>query len=297
MSLIELGPDAAITTAAARKTTNSERARRQYKRTLLVLGLRLGVVAAVLGAWQYLPQIPWLQHRAPVFDPFFVSSPSKVFSELVTLATGANGQDPMWGALAQTLEGTFVGIAIGSVAGALLGLVFSQNRLLSDVLGPFVAVLNAMPRIALIPIFIIIAGATIATSILTSVSVVFFLVFYNAFNGGLSVPAPVVQNAQLLGASSLEVMLQIRLRYVLVWTLASLPNAISFGLVSVVTAEMLTGAIGMGRLLSISVSTVDSTLTFTVVTVLTIVGASLVLATDLIKRRALHWWTGVQRSA
>lgn len=294
MALIDLD---SVAGAVASSTAARRSRRRRLGRPLAVLALRMLVVAAILLAWQYLPEIPWLQHRAPVFDPFFVSSPSNVMGRIVTLGTGANGQQPMWGALAQTLGGTFLGVGIGTVAGALMGLLFSQNRLLSDVLAPLVAVFNAMPRIALIPIFIILAGATLTTSVLTSVSVVFFLVFYNAFNGGLSVPPAVVQNAQLLGASSWEIMLQVRLRYVMVWTLASLPNAISFGLVSVVTAEMLTGALGMGRLLSISISTVDSTLTFAVVVVLTIVGVSLVLASDLVKRRVLHWWTGNQRTS
>jgi NitT/TauT family transport system permease protein len=196
----------------------------------------------------------------------------------------------MWTPLAQTLKATFLGVLIGIIAGALAGLIFSNNPRISKVLNPFVTVLNATPRIALIPIFVIIAGPTMTASVITAVFVVFFLVFFNAFSGGRSVPIQMLQNARILGASSFEVMRQVRLPYVLVWTFASLPNAISFGLVSVVTAEILTGSLGMGRLLSTSIATVDATLTFTVVVVLTIVGVILVTVSDLLRKRVLHWW-------
>jgi NitT/TauT family transport system permease protein len=253
---------------------------------------RLAIVAVVLLAWQYLPHVSWLRHRSPVFDPFFVSSPVRVFHRLEDVMTASHGQPDLWPYLWQTLEGTFIGVAIGTVGGALLGLVFSNSPRLSRTLSPFVTLLNATPRIALVPIFVIIAGPSLTSSALTAIFVVFFLVFYNAFNGGGSVPREVVQNAQLLGASDLEVMSQIRLPYVLVWTFASLPNAISFGLVAVVTAEILTGTPGMGRLLSSSIDTVDATLTFTVVVVLTFVGVTLVTLAEVARRKTLHWWVG-----
>ncbi|MEX2194315.1 MAG: ABC transporter permease subunit [Thermoleophilaceae bacterium] len=257
-----------------------------------VWGLRLGILAAVLLSWQFLPQIGWLRERSPVFDPFFVSSPSLVFDRLVDMATGADGQPTVWPFLWDTLQGTFLGVAIGTLLGALFGLLLSNSATSRRVLSPYVTVLNATPRIALIPIFVIIAGPTLTASVLTAVAVVFFLVFYNAFAGGVSVPQQTVQNARLLGASRAEVMRQVRLPYVMVWTFASLPNAISFGLVAVVTAEILTGRLGMGRLLFNSISSVDSTLTFCVVIVLSVVGVLLVTISDAVQKRVLHWWEG-----
>jgi len=183
-------------------------------------------------------------------------------------------------------------VIVGTVLGAGCGLLLSNSRTLQRVVSPFLTFLNATPRIALIPIFVILAGPTLTTTVLTAVFIVFFLVFYNAYRGGTSVPRAVVQNVELLGASRREVMRQVRLPYVLVWTFASLPNAISFGLVSVVTAELLTGQLGMGRLLLDSVSRVDSTLTFAVVVVLAVVGVVLVTVTEFVSRRALHWWDG-----
>jgi NitT/TauT family transport system permease protein len=85
-------------------------------------------------------------------------------------------------------------------------------------------------------------------------------------------------------------MVHVRFRYVLAWSLAALPNAVSFGLVSVVTAEILTGSVGMGRLLLVSVTTLESALTFAVVVILSVLGLFLVGAAEIFERRYLHWW-------
>jgi NitT/TauT family transport system permease protein len=259
-------------------------------RRSVVLLAQLAILILLLCMWQFLPEIGWLRARSPVFDPFFVSSPQRVFERIGELATGSNGQPLVWKYLWQTLQGTLLGVAIGTALGALFGLVLSNSRRAQPILAPYITVLNAMPRIALIPIFVIIAGASLTASTLTAVAVVFFIVFYNAYAGGRSVPVEMIQNAELLGATPREVMRQIRLPYVLVWTFASLPNAISFGLVAVVTAEILMGSIGMGRLLYSSISTVDSTLTFSVVLILSAVGVILVTLSDALQRRILHWW-------
>lgn len=253
-------------------------------------GIRLLIIVFALLFWQYVPEIPGLRAHAPVFDPFFISSPQRIYHRLINLCTGRQGDFNVWPYLGQTLEGTILGVIIGTVTGALMGLVFSNNPKISRTLYPFVIILNATPRIALVPIFVIIAGPTLLSSVLTSILVVFFLVFYNAFSGGSSVAVEMLQNARLFGATSYEIMREVRLPYVLVWTIASLPNATSFGLVSVVTAEILTGTLGMGQLLETSVATVDSTLTFSVVVILTVVGVTLVTATDLVTKRVLHWW-------
>jgi NitT/TauT family transport system permease protein len=251
---------------------------------------RIALLVLLLALWQFLPQIHALKSKSPVFDPFFVSSPQRVAERLVDLARGSNGQPSMWPYLWDTLAGTLLGVVIGTVLGAIAGLLLSNSRVVQQTLAPYVTVLNAMPRIALIPLFVIIAGPTLTASVLTAVTVVFFIVFYNAYAGGISVPAETVHNARLLGGTSGEIMRHVRLPYVLVWTFTSIPNAISFGLVAVVTAEILTGRLGMGRLLFTSISSVDATQTFCVVVVLSVVGVVLVTASEALQRRVLHWW-------
>lgn len=255
-----------------------------------VLAQRCMVIVVALALWEFLPKIVWLQKLSAVFDPFFVSSPSLVFQRVVDLSIGSESQPAMWSYLFDTLTGTFIGVAIGTFLGAFLGLLLSNSPRLQRVFSPFVAILNATPRIALIPIFVILFGPTLTASVVTVVAVVFFIVFYNAYAGGCSVPVQTVQNVRLMGATPGEIMRRVRLPYVIVWTFTSLPNAISFGLVAAVTAEILTGKVGMGRLLLNSIASVDATLTFAVVVVLSVIGVALVTLADRVQRRALHWW-------
>jgi NitT/TauT family transport system permease protein len=260
------------------------------QRRLAVVGLQVAILAAFLAAWEWLPHVGFLHARFAFLDPFFISSPSAVFHKLSDLFAGANGSPSIWPFARNTLQSSLVGTAIGTVLGALVGLVLSNSKFLSDVLRPFIIALNAIPRIALIPIIVILFGPTPKAATFTAITVVFFVVFFNAYEGGRSVPPHVVQNARVLGASEIQVMRHIRLQYVVAWTITALPNAVSFALISVVTAEILTGSIGMGRLLLDSVTTVQASLTFAVVAVLSVLGIVLVAATELLRRRVLHWW-------
>jgi NitT/TauT family transport system permease protein len=279
----------AVQERAQRRTPRVKRRTRKTPSRPSVWTGRILLLAAILLLWQYLPSIGAL-HTLPIFNPFFVSSPSLVVSRLGDLL-GFTGTGPtMWSNLEDTLVATLLGVVIGTLLGAVLGLLLSESALAQHILSPFLSFFNAMPRIALVPIFVILVGASLKMEVVTTVTVVFFLVFYNALTGGSSVPAHVIDNAELLGATRLQVMAQVRTRYVFVWTIASLPNAISFGIVSAVTAELLAGQLGMGTLLMTSITTVDSTLTFSVVIVLAVVGVALVGIAQLASRRALRWW-------
>lgn len=253
---------------------------------------QLGIVLVFLAAWQFVPQIPGLSQQLVLFDPFFISSPARVARKLYDLLTGSGGIASIWPFVFATLKAALVGTAIAIVTGALAGLLLSNDERLNQVLRPFIIAINAIPRIALIPIVVIMFGLTATTSIVTAVLVVFFLVFFNAYAGGRTVPKQVLENSRILGARPVQVMLSVRLPYVLAWTFAALPNAVSFGLISVVTAEILTGYVGLGRLLIDAVNSASSDLTFAVVFVLGVVGLVLVLACELFKKRLLHWWGG-----
>jgi NitT/TauT family transport system permease protein len=287
---VDARPEAEPRAVASRESARVKPRRSRRRSTAAIVAMQVLVLIAILAAWQWLPSIHALRNFSVAFDPFFISSPDRVYHRVSDLLTGAGSTPAVWPNLWVTLKATLIGVAIGTVTGAIAGLVLSNNDTLERVANPFVAFFNSMPRVALVPIFVIIAGPTATASALVAVVVVFFLVFYNAFAGGSSVPIQTVQNAQLLGASPSEVMRQVRLPYVMVWTFTALPNALSFGLVAVVTAEILTGQIGMGALLAQSINTVDSTLTFSVVVILSLVGVLLVTLADLVKARALHWW-------
>jgi NitT/TauT family transport system permease protein len=252
--------------------------------------IQLAIAAAILLAWQYLPEIGWVTGHVKWTSRFFISSPASVAHELSNLATGHDTQGiTLWPYLEQTVVATVAGSAIGLVLGALAGLVLSNSPRASQVLQPFVIVANSIPRIAIIPVVILIAKPTTNAEIITIVLVVFFLAFFNALEGGRSVSQAMLDNARLLGARPLDIMQTKRLPVVLQWTFATVPNAVSFGLIVAVTTELLAGLPGMGSLLQAAMQNIDSSYTFAIVVVLAIVGLLLSLAARKLRDALIRW--------
>jgi NitT/TauT family transport system permease protein len=298
--MTELESSASVT-APAPSVIGSEPARLRRRRprqlqerrlpTWKVRLWQLFLLVAILAFWQYVPKIHAARHAISALDPFFISSPTLIVKTLHELFTG-HGEPSVWTYVWTTLRATIFGCLIGIVTGMAMGLLLSTDVRFRQVLNPFLNALNAAPKIALIPIVIIILGPSGAASIVVSVMIVFFMVFFNAYMGGRSVPAEMLENARLMGASSFSMMYQIRLRYVLVWTFAALPNAVTYALLGVVTAEILGGGEGLGQLIVQAIGQVDANLTFAVVVLLSIIGVGLVAATELLRGKVLHWWPG-----
>jgi len=255
-----------------------------------VLACQVLLTAAMLLAWQYLPKVGWLSSRSHLFDPYFVSSPTQVAKALHDLAVGANGSPKIWPFLWRTMSASILGASIGMILGAAAGLVLSNSPFVSAVVRPFVVAANATPRVTLIPVIVIIAGTSLTASVIIGVLVVFFVAFFNAYEGGTSIAPQIIDNAKLLGANNWRVLRYIRLPYVMAWTFAGLPLAITFSVISVVTGELLDGYPGMGQLIATATSTGQSTLTFATTFILAVVGLAIVILSDQARDRVLHWW-------
>lgn len=254
--------------------------------------LQIGLALAFLLAWEFLPKVPLLAAHLRFLDPFFISSPTATWHSLVGLLTGDNdNRITIWPYMWVTVSSTLVGTLIGLLLGAVCGLVFSNNRRLSEVVQPFLIVANSIPRVALIPIFVVMLGPTMGASIVSVIAVVFFLAFFNAFQGGRSIKDSLVENAVLLGAGPFEVMRSIRLPMVATWTFAAVPNAISFGLVVTVTTELLAGIPGIGSLILTATANLQVDLTFAMIVLLSGVGLVLYWGSVFLQRRVIHWKT------
>jgi NitT/TauT family transport system permease protein len=276
------------TEASLRSPARPQRSRGRWP--LWRLLIQLALVACFLLAWQYLPTIHWFPQHIKWVNRFFISSPTGIVKELRNLMTGHDTQGlTLWPYLKQTVVATVIGSGLGLVLGGLAGLVFSNSPRLSEVFYPFIIVVNSIPRIALIPIFILIAKASTNAEILSIVFVVFFLVFFNALEGGRSVSQAMLDNARLLGADAFDVMRTIRLPVVLNWTFAAVPNAISFGLIVAVTTELLAGLPGMGSLLEAAMQNIDAAYTFAIVVSLGIVGLVLSLLARKLRDLLIRW--------
>ncbi|HEY1761504.1 MAG TPA: ABC transporter permease subunit [Acidimicrobiales bacterium] len=297
-SLRTRGDDAETTSDPASANTSQRPKRMSAWRSstrgesVTVLFWQLVLFFGFLAGWEWLPTVPFLSKHFLFFQRFFISSPIGVAKMVFYLATGKNYIATIWGPLGHTLSAALGGTICAIISGAVLGLLFSHNAYSYRIFRPFIVALNAVPRVAIIPIIIILVKSAEMTDAVTAFTVVFFLVFFNAFEGGRSVPIEVIQNVKILGGTAATVLWRVRWRYVLAWTFASLPNAVTFGIVGSVTAELFTGSSGIGQILIAAVDEANAALTFGVVTVLTICSLLLVMGSDVARRRLLVWWDG-----
>jgi NitT/TauT family transport system permease protein len=248
------------------------------------------VLAALLVGWEWVPQLPHARDVGAFLDPFFISSPSRVAAEVRDLLTGAHDTPTIWKPLRETLQAALIGIGGGTVVGAAVGLLLSNSDMLYRVFTPFITALNAMPRIALIPIWIIILGPTENAASAAAAFLVVFSVFFNALEGARSISRETVQNARILGTGRMGIIFRVRFPYMLAWVFAALPAAVGFGLGATITTELLTGVSGLGGILSIAINSVQATLTFATVVVISVCGVTIVVLLARLRRQVLHWW-------
>ncbi|MEP6610069.1 MAG: ABC transporter permease, partial [Burkholderiaceae bacterium] len=178
---------------------------------------------------------------------------------------------------------------VAVATGFAVGMLFSQHRRLADVLSPFIVALNSLPRIAFVPLITMIFGLGMASKVATAWFIVFFLVFFNTFKGALSIERELLDFCRTLGANERQITWTVRIPNALSWTFAALPNAVSFSLIGVVLSEFVGSTTGMGYLIIVALSTLNSAEMFAALTVLSVVGVTLVMLFRLLEQRLLRW--------
>jgi NitT/TauT family transport system permease protein len=225
-------------------------ARSRRRRPWHVYVVRLVLVAGWLGSWE-------LAGRT-VIDPFFYSMPSQIWSKLVDWFTVGTSQGSIWLNMAVTLEEAVLGFVTGTVAGIVLGVLLGRSAFFADVMAPFIKGANAIPRIVLASLFVIWFGLGMTSKVATAFVLVFFAVFFNAFQGAREVDKVLVDNARILGANRRQLMRTIVLPSATSWILASMHVAFGFALIGAVVGEFTGADKGVGLLIAHSQGNFDA---------------------------------------
>jgi NitT/TauT family transport system permease protein len=239
-----------------RRDTSAVRNRR-----ILINVLRVLLLVIIIGGWE-------LATRVGIIDSFFWGQPSGIWAQIVTWVTKGTALGPLWEQIAVTLEETVLGFIIGVVLGVIFGVVLGRNRFLADVLGPYIKAGNSIPRVVLGSIFLIGLGLGIQSKVALAVVLVFFIVFFNAFQGVREADRNLLANARILGASQLRVTTQVILPSALTWIIASLHTSFSFALVGAVVGEFLGSTEGLGLLIQNAQNTFNANGVFAAMVIL-----------------------------
>ena len=212
------------------------------RRRLSVAGLRLLLGVVILGAWELSTRLGWI-------DVFFWSQPSAIAAKLWIWITQGTDLGPLWDQVVVTMQETVGGFVVGSILGIIFGVALGRSALLADVLGPYIKGFNAIPRVVVGALFAVALGLDIRAKIATAAVLVFFVVFFNAFQGVREVDRNLIANARILGANDRRLTTEILIPSALSWIVASLHTSFGLALVGAVVGELFGATQGLGELI------------------------------------------------
>jgi NitT/TauT family transport system permease protein len=270
-----------VTTSESREEQQSSTAS-VGRRRVLVNTLRLLLLVAIIGGWE-------LGARIGIIDPFFWGQPSGIWAQLVTWVTQGTAQGPLLDQIVVTLEETILGFVIGVILGVVFGVVLGRNRFLADILSPYIKAANAIPRVVLGPIFAIGLGLGMQSKVALAVVMVFFVVFFNAFQGVREVDRNLLANARILGASQRQLSTAVIIPSALSWIIASLHTSFSFALVGAIVGEFVGSIQGLGGLIQTAKGTFNVNGVFAAMAIMTAVALIMDALVTALENRLLHW--------
>jgi len=252
------------------------------RRRILVNSLRVLLLVVIIGGWQ-------LATSVGIVDKFFWGQPSGIWAQLVTWVTQGTAQGPLWQQIANTLGETVLGFVIGVVLGVVFGVVLGRNRSLADVLSPFIKVANSVPRIVLGSIFVIALGLGYQSKVALAAVMVFFIVFYNAFQGVREVDRNLLANARILGANQRQLSTAVIIPSALTWITASLHTSFSFALVGAVVGEYLGATQGIGLMIQTAQGTFNANGIFAAMVILAVLALLAEFLITALENRLISW--------
>jgi NitT/TauT family transport system permease protein len=253
---------------------------------------RAAILVALVGSWEWLTGIKAISRTPGLYwiDPFFISRPSVIVRRFVQLSSP--GVRLSLGQMAlSTVESTLWGFVVGVSTGFVAGLVLGRNDRLARILEPYIIAFNSLPRIALVPLITMIFGFGLIAKIVLAWTIVFFIVFFNTFQGTRAVDADLIHSARFLGATEGQVMRTVIVPSALAWTFASLTPSISFALIGVVVGEFLGGESGggLGFLIIQSLGTLNAADMMVALVSLGVIGIVMALGIKQVEMRLLRW--------
>jgi NitT/TauT family transport system permease protein len=243
-------------------------------RAWLISVLRVAVLILVIGGWELLARIG-------VINPFFWSMPSKIWAKAIQqIQSGALFDDTIF-----TFTSTILGFLLGTVLGIAIGLSFWWSRIYARAAEPFVIAFEAIPKLALAPIIVLILGIGISSKIATATALVVAVQALNAAAGVRAVDSDLTRMLRSLGASRWKVFRSVVVPGTLPWIISGLRVTIGLALAGAIVGEYIGSEKGLGRLISYAGTVYDIALIWVGVAILGLLSLVLYVIVGALERR------------
>ncbi len=258
--------------------------RRTWSRRELSSRRRLGISTtaflAAIAVWQVLSS-------TKVINPLLFSSPWGVVKATRTLSSTGE----LWTAMWKSTQLLLVGFGISVVSGILIGVLMGWYQTVEAAADPFVSVLYASPRIALIPLIMVWTGIGFTSQVVIVWSTAVFPIIINVAVGVRTADRQLLTVAQSFGAGSAQVLRTVALPGALPGIVAGLRQGLSLALIGVVVAEYFVGNDGVGGLIVSASQVLNSDEAFVGVLIFALAAIVLTSALKVLERRLDAWRT------
>ncbi len=235
--------------------------RKIKKNKILIIIVRLLIVIVFILGWEILANIG-------VIDSFIASSPSRIWDTFINLSS-----TNLMEHVGVTCLETIIGFTLGTALGIIIAIILWWSKFLSNVLEPFLVVLNSLPKVALGPVIIIWVGAGMPAIIVMALAISLIVTIMEILNGFLETDKEKIKMAQTFNANKQQILTKIIIPANIPTFFNSLKVNIGLSLVGVITGEFLVSKAGLGYLIVYGGQVFQLDLVMTGVIILAIVAA------------------------
>jgi NitT/TauT family transport system permease protein len=246
-------------------------------RSIAVTLVRLAIILGFLFLWE-IASGRWI-------EPFLISSPSRIFSSMVTHFQSGDLLQHSW----VTFQEIAIGFPLGALVGIALGYWFGRSRFLAEIFEPIIIAINGIPRTALAPLFIVWLGIGIWSKVGVVFLLVFFLNFFNTYAGMRQMDTEYVDLARLMGVRGWKLTFRVILPAISPYIFTGIRTSIPFSVIGAIVGEFIAATEGLGFFIRMSAGIFRTADVFVGIIVLMIMVIVMDKVAGLVERRALRW--------
>ncbi|MFE2120301.1 ABC transporter permease [Rhodococcus aetherivorans] len=271
-------------------TQKKDRARSRGRRVrfsrenVVVLAAQILLAVVWLGLWQLTATQQWL-------DPVLAKSPGQSWDYIVVAAQSGE----LWSNTRYTMIAVLIAWILAGAVGVVVGVALGLLPRVERVLTPYLEAANAMPRIALAPLFIVALGINTSAKVALASTLVFFLVLSGARAGVRSTDAEWLRMSTVLGARKHQIFLKVLLPVATPAIFAGLRLGLIYSLLGVVGSELISARNGLGQLIATYSATYRMEAVYAILLLLAGIAVVLNQVMGLAERRFLRWQPPVDR--
>jgi len=271
-------PTGGFLTRGAVSARHAQFLRATRLRQVWVAAVQVLVLAGFLALWQLATSLGWV-------DAFIISQPTQIAAKLAELI----GDGSLGFHIAVTVAETLAGFVVGTVAGIVIAGMFWWWRFLSEVADPYVVVLNATPKMALGPVFIIWLGASMSAVIALAVSISLFVTILSVYSAFQQADRDKLLLVTSFGATKWQQFSKVVFPAAVPTIIATLKVNIGLSLIGAIVGEFLAARAGLGYLIIYGQNVFSMSLVMTSVVILTVIAGVMYYVVSWAERYFVPW--------